>query len=839
MVAVAVWVASLLRGLKRISVVFLWHRVANWLKYFAIPDKLLLAKDEEAVPGRSYFNSMIFTDGVGVSISTFCWVRKNRRKQTSEDSATPSGLSIAEQKSMPKYQPKAKRKQESSPTAPSSIVHSPVSSLTSAPITYPTTVPLPSEPSMAIQSTAGVKRKHTPEPTSNTGDEHIAASVPSTAPVLTPGPEPPPPVSTTEPESMPIDPPDDQVVYSRKEIKAADARLGAEIDANPYEGLLPASASRETIEATLAAADDGLADRIAALDESAAIGNVYLTKCEAAARRAETFDFAEYYAQDKRTAIYDKEREAVTIEYEMAIKSAEARAGPEETHTQAQTAALEAARTEAMKTAERGLHIARSIASDVVDTEQRKEAAALAAIRDPNHVHIGGDPGVRTYATFSRIGKIWVCSFSAKQYHADSGSTWRAAEMSRLIDQFNLRQWMSRIPSSKTASSEKTLKMLRYLFATDTFNRYLQMHQLIRVRIMRWRKYEQQQSTIASYYNKVTAGCTRENMTINMGNAELHNMRGCLPCPRAKKLTDYWGRTRWRINMIKENNTSQVCSTCMMRLPDGQAPVRLCTLGDEHTRLRYKVRPSNNHFVRHCSVCGTTWNRDVNAARNMAYLGYLLALGLPRPWFFDQHLEDPPEYYEALFRPLVSRKSLLPDDQGPFPACKPAPVYRYPTVHKAVLLGDKAPFPACTLAHRPQRVRHYAHITQPTPRPARQPSPRFEHPLPRRLLPRDDQGPFPACIRRDLRPPKPQNERPRWMPTAVRAGQLRQANANRSTDRSRRVGNSDVSHLTEQFAQLNLAGEPGSAALRRMAVNDKRTVCARAVIATLYESASG
>ncbi|KAJ2076341.1 hypothetical protein GGI09_008454, partial [Coemansia sp. S100] len=100
-------------------------------------------------------------------------------------------------------------------------------------------------------------------------------------------------------------------------------------------------------------------------------------------------------------------------------------------------------------------------------------------------------------------------------------------------------------------------------------------------------------------------------------------------------------------------------------------------------------------------------------------------------------------------------------------------------------------------------------------------------------------GPFPACIRRDPRPPKPQNERPRWMPTAVRAGQLRQANADRSADQSRRFDNSDVSRLTEQFVHLNLAGESGSAALRRVAVNDKRTARAHAVIAALYESASG
>ncbi|KAJ2069001.1 hypothetical protein GGI08_000581 [Coemansia sp. S2] len=77
------------------------------------------------------------------------------------------------------------------------------------------------------------------------------------------------------------------------------------------------------------------------------------------------------------------------------------------------------------------------------------------------------------------------------------------------------------------------------------------------------------------------------------------------------------------------------------------------------------------------------------------------------------------------------------------------------------------------------------------------------------------------------------------MPTAVRAGQLRQVNADRSADRSRHVNNSDVSRLTEQFAHLNLAGEPRSTALRRMTVNEKRTARTHAVIAALYESASG
>ncbi|KAJ2861619.1 hypothetical protein GGH94_004785 [Coemansia aciculifera] len=473
------------------------------------------------------------------------------------------------------------------------------------------------------------------------------------------------------------------------------------------------STSQETIEATLATAADGLDDALAALDEWNARRDSYLAKREAAARKAKTFDRVEYYAEQKRNAIYDREREGITIAYEMTIRAAEAAAGPELTRTEAQAADLEAARNSAMDTALRDLDIAHYIAIDEVDAAQRKDAATRAAIRDPNHVHIGGDPGVVTFATFSRFDIRWSYSISAKQYHADSGSTWRAAEMNRLIDRFDLREWISRMPSSKTASSEKTLELLRYLFAKDAFNRYIDMHMMIRVRIIRWRAYEQKRSAIPKYCNKDTAGCTRENMTIDM----------------------------------------------------------------------------------------------------------------------------------VLYRPPVARDSLLPGDQAPFPACRPAPVYCTPIHRSDMPLADQALFPACNRVpvYRAHRVCHYAHKPHPTPKPACEPSLRFKHPLPCRSLPQNDQGPFPACARHDPRPPKPQNERSCWMPTAVRAGQLRQAENIREAKeaRIRRVANSDMSRLTKQFAHLNLAGKPRPASLKRVEVDEKRTARACAVIATLYERACG
>ncbi|KAJ2062162.1 transcriptional repressor general negative regulator of transcription subunit 4 [Coemansia sp. S146] len=802
-------------------------------------------KDKEAVPGRTYFNNMIMTDGVGASISTFRWVRKTLRKPTSEAPTAAPGPSIAALKSVSQRKRKALKDLESSSVVPSSSARSAeapasVASSTSvppipmppaitcpefaptpttypaiapmpAPTTYPVVAPVPaplsstplsSKPSTVLPSRAGGKRKHTPEPASNAGYKHVSARVQSPAPVRTPGPEPHPPVSTTEPEPISIiDPPDNQVVTSQ-----------------------------ETIEATLATAADGLDDALAALDEWNAKCHAYLAKREAAARKAKTFDRAEYYAEQKRNAIYDREREGVTIAYEMAIRAAEAAAGPELTRTEAQAADLEAARKAAMETALRDLDIAHSIAIDEVDAAQRKNAATRAAIHDPSHVHIGGDPG--SY------------SISAKQYHADSGSTWRAAEMNRLSDRFDLWEWMSRIPSSKTASSENDARTASVLVRNGCLQPlYRHAHDDPGAHYTLERAYEQKRSAIAKCCNKVMAGCTRENTTIDMGDAKLHNMRGCLPCPRANKPTDYWHHTGWRVVTIKENNTSQVCSTCMTRLPAGQAPVRLCTLGDEHTKHCYKVRVSNNHFVRHCSVCGTTWNRDVNAARNMAYLGYLLALGLPRPWYFMKHLEDPPVHYQVLYRSPVARDSLLPGDQAPFPAYRPAPVYRTPIHRSDMPLADKVLFPACNRVpvYREHRVRHYAHRPHPTPKPAREPSLRFKHPLARRSLLRNDQGPFPACARRDPRPPKPQNERPRWMPTSIRAGQLRQAENIREAKeaRIRRVANSDMSRLTKQFAHLNLAGKPRLASLKRAEVDEKRTAWARAVSTTLYERTSG
>ncbi|KAJ2794286.1 hypothetical protein H4S07_006798, partial [Coemansia furcata] len=107
------------------------------------------------------------------------------------------------------------------------------------------------------------------------------------------------------------------------------------------------------------------------------------------------------------------------------------------------------------------------------------------------------------------------------------------------IDALSLREWMSKIPTSKTVSSGETLELLRYLYNTKSFDAYMQLHQKPKVRKIRWCKYEQMQRTIAKMCGTITAGRKREKTTFCIGDAETNNMRGCMPSPRVKKFTDY------------------------------------------------------------------------------------------------------------------------------------------------------------------------------------------------------------------------------------------------------------------------------------------------------------
>ncbi|KAJ2878458.1 hypothetical protein H4R27_005804, partial [Coemansia aciculifera] len=432
---------------------FRWNRIRHWLEFVKVPYDLLLGKDEEAEPGRRYFNTMLSTDGFGASLSTFKWVRRKLSEQTPE---APTAL-----------------------PGPSAVESSAAAPTTSAPMS---SAPMSSAPSAAESSTAGGKRRRTPEPALKIGCRRVVLRVPSPVPAHAPSPESPPQTtapptdesSTSAPTTVappaPVSkhgrgcprksatqlPPataefssvgvkrkrtprsastaEGEPVVPRVIARAGVRRPGpeppppaylramAELAADPYDGLLPASASDEAADAMLAAVVDDLAECTAALSELRAVCLASHAEGEAAAHWAASIDHAEYYTEHKRTAIYNEKCEAVTIAYETAIRVAEVAAGPELERTEAQAEALNIARDAAMKTALRGVDVSRFVASEAIYAEKRKAAAAFDALRQPSHVRIGGDPGVKTFLELACFDEPeWSCSFSAKQYHADSG----------------------------------------------------------------------------------------------------------------------------------------------------------------------------------------------------------------------------------------------------------------------------------------------------------------------------------------------------------------------------------------------------------------------------------
>ncbi|KAJ2824402.1 hypothetical protein FBU31_004005, partial [Coemansia sp. 'formosensis'] len=379
----------------------------------------------------------------------------------SKASVAFSGMSTAEIKAMTKSDAQKKRKtmRDSASSAPS----------TSKPSS---SAPASSKPRCKCQrahSPVSLPEQPLPPPVSSTEPALMDADPPDEQP-------PPPPTPTTElPLIDVVDPPDEQPVYTEKEMKAALVLLRAKVTANTCVVPIPASISFEDISAHIDSAADALAARRQQGDEDYA----QIVAGRAAARKAATFDIAEIYREDRRTVVSKARIEEVLIAYETTIKDAEAAAV--RPLTEAATADLHTAYNDAMDAATYGLRVAHSITMDVIDAEDCIIAATRAAMRNPNHVHIGGDPGVVTFCTFARLNDPkWRCSFSTKQYHADIGSTWRAEKMGEFVDKLGLRVWLSKTPTSKTVSSKETLDLLRYLYATDKFALHLKMHQSLR-----------------------------------------------------------------------------------------------------------------------------------------------------------------------------------------------------------------------------------------------------------------------------------------------------------------------------------------------------------------------
>ncbi|KAJ2006441.1 hypothetical protein GGI06_005389 [Coemansia sp. S85] len=163
--------------------------------------------------------------------------------------------------------------------------------------------------------------------------------------------------------------------------------------------------------------------------------------------------------------------------------------------------------------------------------------------------------------------------------------------------------------------------------------------------IDRWSTYKQQQAVIAHICHCLTEGLDRKRATLCFCDATFNtSTRGHMASPSMRQLVDYLRRDGWRVITVWEFNTSQVCSRCHHELKFGEFPYRLCNVGSPTDGHAFCHKPTNNHSVKRCTRCWTIWNRDFNAALNIAYLGMLQYYQRQRPLHFRKELSKLPAY---------------------------------------------------------------------------------------------------------------------------------------------------------------------------------------------------
>ncbi|KAJ1819456.1 hypothetical protein LPJ60_003759, partial [Coemansia sp. RSA 2675] len=267
------------------------------------------------------------------------------------------------------------------------------------------------------------------------------------------------------------------------------------------------------------------------------------------------------------------------------------------------------------------------------------KAAAAAANRqwtlddfDREFVVIG--LGRKTALAAKRLGNPgWEYSLSTDEYYELCGYNDYTLKIDRRIDGIDgLREWMSKTPTPRTANSQETLDYLRYLYRSEYFRKHISLNLDIHTRIDRWSTYKQQQAAIAHICHCLTEGLDRERATLCFGSATFStSSRGHMASPSMRQLVDYLRQDGWHVITVWEFNTSQVCSRCHHELESGELPYKLCNVGSSADGHAFRYKPANNHFVKRCTICRTTWNRDFNAALNIAYLGMLQYYQRQRP----------------------------------------------------------------------------------------------------------------------------------------------------------------------------------------------------------------
>ena len=249
---------------------------------------------------------------------------------------------------------------------------------------------------------------------------------------------------------------------------------------------------------------------------------------------------------------------------------------------------------------------------------------------------VGVDPGFTDAVTVAEKGEK-PRSFSSALYYEKAKFNRSARSTSRWNAE--TEQEVSEIPTHETASVEAmTLFVQGYIPLLPQ----LLGHRFKRgYRAMRFMRYVNRTKTIDAICEFIAP---KGKFTVVM----FGDWAGGHGSPISRKASGPLQDIKFRLReaphvdlrSVHEHLTSVTCSKCWGRLTNQRA---MTTRWNRRTRVMETTR-SRIHKVLHCSNsvkavgshgalarCGTTWNRDVNASRNILRLGIMDVLDVPRP----------------------------------------------------------------------------------------------------------------------------------------------------------------------------------------------------------------
>ncbi len=218
---------------------------------------------------------------------------------------------------------------------------------------------------------------------------------------------------------------------------------------------------------------------------------------------------------------------------------------------------------------------------------------------------VGCDPGRKDLlSAVDTDNKKFV--LTNKKYYKDckfkERQQWKLEQLRRL----HILPFMLQSPTSKTPDSERTLEYLQYL--SDHGNKMELLFALeleSRTKHKRWRSYIHKQKTLDNFCKQLIDG-QKANTLFAYGDASFnHNSKGYAPSLKGNWIKHHLQKVHnCNLVMIREYNTSQVCSACH----HNEKLVGVGSLRDtKRFDFPHSTPPVKPHFVRRCTHCLMIW----------------------------------------------------------------------------------------------------------------------------------------------------------------------------------------------------------------------------------------